>query len=189
MLQIIVQHLLYFYSFHRNGTQLSIFLWGLAGSHRKFLVLKPYSHFITLSSESSSTHTGMKSNLQQMLAVASDFLLHYFWTSPRKHWTNCTRKGSVSSWIFHLDRTTKSSLENRKGEKSLINYSVTQYHLYFNKTLQSDFSCNQEEEKKKPSSLGKLFLETENLILLFLVFFLNPCLEQFHDKDASLAAY
>lgn len=57
-------------------------------------------------------------------------------------------------------------------------------HSFFNKILQSDFSCNQEE--KKNSTLGKLFLEAENLILLF---FSNSCLEEFYDKDVSLAAY
>lgn len=164
--------------------QLSIFgQWVWLDHTPRFLVLKPWSYFITSSSESPSTYTSVKSNPQQMLAVARDFLLHFFWTSPSKHWTNCTRKGSVPSWIFHLDSTTKSSLENRKGEKSLINYSFTQYHLLFNKTLQSDFSCNQEE--KKTSSLGKLFLETENLIQLLF----NSCLEEFCDKDVSLAAY
>lgn len=175
-LQRTVQDLLYFYHFHKNRTQFSVFGQGvwLDHTHEGFLVLKPYRHFITLSSESPSTYTSVKSNPQQMLAVARDFLLHYFWTSPSKYWTNCTRKGSVPSWIFHLDSTTKSSLENRKREKSLINYSFTRYHLFFNKTLQSDFSCNQEE--KKTSTLGKLYLETENLILPFFYFLLRGIL-------------
>jgi len=166
MLQRTVQHHLYFYPFRKNRTQLSDFRQGVWVAHtqKRFLVLKPYSCSITLSSESPSTYTSVKTNPQQMLAAARDFLLYYFWTSWSKHWTNCTRKGPVPSWIFHLDSTTQSSLENRKGEKSLINYSFTQYHLFFNKTLQSDFSCNQEEEKT--STLDKLFLETENLILL-----------------------
>lgn len=47
-------------------------------THKRFLVWKPYSRFITSSTESPSTYTSVKSNPQQMLAVARDFLLHYF---------------------------------------------------------------------------------------------------------------
>lgn len=82
------QHFQYFYPFQKRRKKNTAFQAG-----KRFLVLQPYSHFITLSSESPSTYTSVKSNPQQMLAVARDFLLHYFWTSPSKHWTNCTREG------------------------------------------------------------------------------------------------
>lgn len=135
---------------------------------KRFLVLKPYNHFITLSSESPSTYTSVKSNPQQMLAVARDFLLHYFWTSPSKHWTNCTRKRSVPLWIFHLDSTTKSSTENRKVEKSVKNhFSII---LLLSTTCSLVKHCRVillQSEGEKTSALGNLFLETENLILLF----------------------